>query len=149
MTTQSEESEDLPTANYYAGLATERAALNQLLWQAPMVSLTAQAFLLRIAYDATANPVYQVAAGLVASVVGFASWQLFLRHSALEVRVSREMERVELKYRKRTFHHRPNDIPIGEEFYGLAACPSRPIWAHLLFWISFAGFVPIARCIIL
>jgi hypothetical protein len=88
----------------YESLSERCVILNELLWQAPVVSLTAQAFLLTIAYGETPRTLYRILAGLIATVIGFASWQLFLRHLAYERAISRELRAMEETHFGRAFH---------------------------------------------
>jgi hypothetical protein len=61
----------------YAALVTKRATYDLMLWQAPMISLTAQAFLLQIALGDDQIMGNKIVSGLAAFLVGLASWHLF------------------------------------------------------------------------
>jgi hypothetical protein len=124
----------------HAALVTKRSNADQLLWQAPVISLTAQAFLLTIAFDTDKTAFYRQTSGLVATAIGLISWQLFLRHAALEKEASMKLEDFENKYFKMTVHSRPTgDGPF------VARWRSRPIWAWTLFLISITGLFPMAE----
>ena len=69
----------------YAVLADHRTNLNELLWQTPVLSLTAQAFLFTIAFNADAPVEYRVASIALVILVALASLQLMAKHRACEV----------------------------------------------------------------
>lgn len=59
----------------YAAVALRRATHDQLLWQAPLVAFTSQAFLLNIAFGDGANTFCKVFSGLLATGLGLLSWR--------------------------------------------------------------------------
>lgn len=69
----------------YAALAARRSQFDNLLWQAPVLSLTAQAFLMTVALGA-AVPLYsRSVACLLSIVVAFLSVQILTRHRQAEI----------------------------------------------------------------
>jgi len=122
-------------------LITRRSTLDNLLWQAPVLSLTAQAFLFTIAFDNDVKPLYRVASGLIEIVVGLLSWQLFLRHEAGERKASIDLEAFENSHFGGTVHYRPI-LPAR----GVGRVRSRKIWTWCLFFVSLAGLIPILEC---
>jgi hypothetical protein len=124
----------------HSALVSKRTTLDQLLWQAPVIALTAQAFLLTIAFDTEKCEFYRQASGIVATVIGLISWQLFLRHDALEKHASKALEQMERQYFKITVHERP---VLGASSSFVARCRPRPIWARCLFLVSLAGLMPL------
>lgn len=124
----------------YAALVTKRATLDQLLWQAPGISLAAQAFLLTIAYGKETEALYKGLSGGLAMMMGLMTWMLFLRHAALEEEACRRLEDFERAHSDIVIHERPTNIAktgLGERI----RC--RPIWAWALFLISLGGAVPL------
>lgn len=79
----------------HSALVTKQATLDQLIWQAPVIALIAQAFLMRIAFDTTNSIFYRYLNGSIATVIGLLSWQLFFRHMALELQVTMQLEDLE------------------------------------------------------
>jgi len=49
----------------HSALVTKRATLDQLIWQAPVIALIAQAFLMTIAFDTTNSIFYSCLSGSV------------------------------------------------------------------------------------
>ena len=145
MNTTEQPAARMPVEVVYEALSERCVMLNELLWQAPVVSLTAQAFLLTIAYGDTPRTHYRILAGLIAAVIGLASWQLFLRHAAYERAIAREMREIEEKHFGRPFHAPLRETREGAGLRGPAAWRSRPIWAACLFGISFGGVVPVVE----
>src|SRR6266571_1206996 len=121
----------------HSALVTKRATLDQLIWQAPVIALTAQAFLMTIAFDTTNSIFYRCLSGTIATIIGLLSWQLFLRHTALEREATMQLEALELQHFGQTAHSRPRTAksPSGWR--------SRPIWAWCLFLVSVAGLLPL------
>ena len=121
----------------HSALVTKRATLDQLIWQAPVIALIAQAFLMRIAFDTTNSIFYRCLSGSIATVIGLLSWQLFLRHMALERQATMQLENLERHHFGQTVHSRPATAkrPSGWR--------SRPIWASCLSLVSLAGLLPL------
>jgi hypothetical protein len=123
-------------------LVSKHQTFNLLLWQSPVISFTAQAFLLTIAFNEQGNSFYRVISGLIATLIGLISWQLFVRHSAFEKQSSRDLECLEETYFKKTFHsHRsPKAGFVGRK-------ASRDLWKPALFIVSLAGLFPIIEMV--
>ena len=124
----------------HSALVCKRSTLDQLLWQAPVIALTAQAFLLTIAFDNGKSEFYRLVSGIVATVIGLVSWQLFLRHAALERNTSKELEDFEKRYFGKTVHARLE--LSADEYSCVSRCRSRPIWSWSLFLVSLTGLFP-------
>lgn len=124
----------------HSALVTKRATLNQLLWQAPAMCFTAQAFLLTIAFDTTKLWYYRDCSGFMATVIGFLSWQTFCRHSAFEIESSKDLEDLERKYFNKTVHARKS---LDQYSCITRLIPSRILWKGGLFILSWVGIIPI------
>lgn len=85
---------DLLGAVYQAADA-RRSAIDQMMWQAPGLSLTAQAFLLTVALQTGTAPLGRLVAGLLGLVAALAAMQLLAKHRHHEVQLSRWLERLE------------------------------------------------------
>lgn len=123
----------------HTALTERKTYLNQLLWQAPMIALTARAFLLTIAFDPARWSFYCKFSGLLAFFVGVLSWQLFRRHSTFELQTSKDLETLE----NSCFHTTVNEDPLLPEARGSARLRSRPLWGCFLFLVGFCGMLPI------
>lgn len=69
----------------YAAVAARRTSFDGLLWQAPVLSLTAQAFLLTIALGAGVSEFSRIIACLLSIVVSLLTVQLLTRHRQAEI----------------------------------------------------------------
>ena len=56
----------------HSALVTKRATLDQLIWQAPVIALITQAFLMTIAFDTTNSIFYRCLSGSIADRHRFA-----------------------------------------------------------------------------
>ena len=131
---------EVSTDAVYTAFSNDRVMMDQLLWQVPVISLAAQAFLLTIAYYSSTSVRYQRPAGIIAFTIGFASWLLFLRHAALEKEASCKLERLEEEHCWREFHGKLGKIPDASFFGNFRP---RPVWKRCLFLISSCGLVPV------
>lgn len=69
----------------YAALAARRTQFDILLWQAPVLSLTAQAFLMTVALGSGVPLYSRTIACLLSVVVSFLTVQILTRHRQAEV----------------------------------------------------------------
>ena len=126
----------------YSALVGMRQNYEQMLWQAPVLSLTAQAFLLTIAFDIAGGMFYRVVAGVMASAIGFASWQLFLRHRYFEREASERLQKLEEAHLGFAIHKARGEVPQEKALYGIVSIKGGPLWAWCLFLLSFGGLFP-------
>src|SRR6266705_6760573 len=78
-------SQPVPTPEVYAAVAARRTQFDNLVWQVPVLSITAQAFLFTIALGADNRPVSRVIACLLSMIVTFLTVQIFTRHRQAEI----------------------------------------------------------------
>lgn len=69
----------------YNALNARRDSFNNLLWQTPVLSLTAQAFLFTIIFSKSVPLLGSIVAGILSAVVAVASLQLLAKHRFMEV----------------------------------------------------------------
>ena len=93
----------LQTASY------RRYVTDPMMWQVPVLSLTAQSFLLTIAFGADGRAGRALAAGL-AAVAALAAVQLLLKHRYNEETASRALERLERDHNLTILDGRPEDV---------------------------------------
>ncbi len=79
----------------YAVLADRRTSLDTLLWQTPVLSLTAQAFLFSILLGADISRGPRLVAALLSFLVALASMQLMAKHRLHEVIAGKHLEAFE------------------------------------------------------
>jgi hypothetical protein len=72
----------------------QRSSLDQMMWQVPALSLTAQSFLLQLALGATTRWPSRLLAGMLGLVAALAAIQLLLKHRFYEELHSFWLERV-------------------------------------------------------
>ncbi|HEX6353787.1 hypothetical protein [Actinophytocola sp.] len=73
------------TLSQYQIVAARRQTFDTLMWQVPALSLTAQSFLLSIAYGEQSSRLAAAVAGALSAVVAVMSIQLLLRHRQNEL----------------------------------------------------------------
>lgn len=79
----------------YQAADGRRSAIDQMMWQAPALSLTAQAFLLTMAFQEPTAPLGRLIAGLLGLVAAVAAMQLVAKHRHHEVQMSRWLQQLE------------------------------------------------------
>ena len=79
----------------YEALNNRRNSFNQLLWQAPALSLTAQAFLFSIVFSKEVRWEDQMIAATLAFVTAVASVQLLAKHRTSEMETAIQAEEME------------------------------------------------------
>lgn len=123
------------TKEQYQVLAARRQNHDSMLWQTPVISLTAQAFLFTIALGGPTGGA-RVIAALLALATAFASIQLLVKHRHFEIHYSEILRLVEEKQSIPIIHDRP---PPGD---GMAELSSYDVW-QAVFWL-FAGAALVA-----
>jgi hypothetical protein len=127
----------------HAALVSQRGALNGMMWQVPAMCFTAQAFLLQAAFNVKdVTDGYRILSGLLSTLVGLLCWQVFLRHSALEIQTSKRLQDLEKENFPLVVHQKPEDAPHYNA-HGVGSCESRPFWCGGLLVMSFVGLFPI------
>ena len=111
----------------YQVLAARRQSYDNMLWQTPVISLTAQAFLFTIALG-TGAKVSRLIAGCLALIAALASSQLLAKHRYFEIYYSRLLEDVESARAEQPAHGRP---PAAQ---GLVGWSSYHVW-QAVFWV--------------
>lgn len=91
----------------YASISSQADTHNALMWQTPLLAMTAQAFLLTIGLGAGIAPVARLSAALLSLVVSILSIQLMLKHSAMQHRDSLELEKIERLRGMIVYHVKP------------------------------------------
>lgn len=92
-------------AALYQGLAARRLGYDTLMWQAPALALTAQAFLLTIALGPGSSRTARLISAALSFVLAAISAQLLMKHRFNESIDSRLLERLERQFGL--------DIPLG------------------------------------
>jgi hypothetical protein len=82
----------------YAAVAARRTQFDQLVWQVPVLSLTAQAFLFSIALSPDGTRTTRIIASLLSLVMTFLSLHLMVKHRQAEVADSQWLEAYEKEF---------------------------------------------------
>jgi hypothetical protein len=78
--TDAEIARDNVSRDAYAAVAARRTQFDQLVWQVPVLSLTAQAFLFSIALSPDGTRTIRIIASLLSLVMSFLSLHLMVKH---------------------------------------------------------------------
>jgi hypothetical protein len=105
----------------YEVVAARRVAYDQLVWQTPVLSLTAQAFLYQIAYGNEVACTGRLVAAFLICFVSLASIRLMVKHRAMEVQASKMLEEFESS-RQPDAHL----APLDQKFFLVHARPRLP-----------------------
>ena len=126
----------------YNVLAARRVATNSILWQTPVLSLTAQAFLFTIALGPGTVVGARFIAAFLALVASLASMQLMAKHRYFEKRDSKMLQEYEDEKTNEGFqsiHARPD---YDNAAWYLKASSYR-VWIFMLAVFGTAAFVVI------
>ena len=130
----------------YHALTARSVSHNELLWQTPVLAMTAMAFLLTIALGVSDDWRRALAAGLSA-VIAIASAQLFARHSASQLKDADALNGLEASLGLLPINRKPPSAPVRPEWptrSALAKQVSRDWWFRSLMLFA---FVSIALCV--
>jgi colanic acid biosynthesis protein WcaH len=103
----------LPTAaeiwlHQYDALNNRRNSFNQLLWQAPALSLTAQAFLFATAFSKDTSPDHQLSAAILGFATALASVLLLIKHRVGEKDAAVQADAMERQARASPLNAQPS-----------------------------------------
>jgi hypothetical protein len=145
----------------YQVVAARRAQWDNLLWQVPILSLTAQAFLFTISLGPDTTKGARIVSALLSVLMSFLSITLMARHRQAELTDAHWLEEFETRYfqGQETVHGadwqvRRDQIDMGQGFFGrIPLLPGYKTWivGMLLFLVaaSFVLVVTIAKVEIL
>lgn len=94
-------------AETYAAISSQADTHNALMWQTPVLAMTAQAFLLTIGLGSGISPMARLAAAGLSLVVSILSIQLMLKHSAMQLRDHIALEDIERRRGMAIYHVKP------------------------------------------
>ncbi len=92
----------------YASVEARRLQWDNLLWQVPVLSFTAQAFLFSIALAPDSRSIARIIVMLLSIVITFLSITLMARHRQAEVTDSRWLENFESEWDEADRQHGPS-----------------------------------------
>jgi colanic acid biosynthesis protein WcaH len=115
----------------YGIVAARRSSFDQMLWQTPVVSLTAQAFLFTIALSSEVAGSSRFIAAILAFITAAASIQLLIKHRFHEVKDACWLENFEKKNAYRGYkpvHSEQKTIPGNRVYVWLCKRKSFRVW---------------------
>jgi hypothetical protein len=125
----------------YQLISSRRASMDSLMWQVPVLSLTAQAFLFSIALGADTSEFARLISATLSLLAATASIQLMSKHRSLEVRDSIWLEDFEKINKLSVLHSKPelaNDGIFKRYIIGLS---SFKVWIFTLALFGLAALV--------
>jgi ADP-ribose pyrophosphatase YjhB (NUDIX family) len=128
----------------YQALSSSCVSHNQLLWQTPVLAMTAMAFLLTIALGDGEDWSRALAGGLSA-VTAFVSMQLMAKHSYFEIQDRESLLKLENENGMKPLHARQRIKRVRghgvlKDFCNLVVTlPSRRVWLYALFLFGLAS----------
>lgn len=132
----------------YQVVAARRQALDTMMWQTPALSLTAQSFLLLLAYGAQSTRLAAVVAGALSLIMSLMSIQLLLRHRGNELTDSLLLHRIEKENGwPEMFASGETRARAVEPRHRLIRGRSHRIWAFGMSFFGIAGLLAIIRAL--
>lgn len=132
----SQPSPPVPIPEVYSAVAARRTQFDNLVWQVPALSITAQAFLFTISLGPDTRPVARVIACLLSLVATFLAIQLFTRQRQAEITDAHWLEEYEGRHKLQPGAHglhwqklREQTSPQAGLFNSLAKLRGYPTWA--------------------
>lgn len=144
----------IPIESIYAAVASRRAGFDQMAWQVPIISLTAQAFLFTLALGPDTSRTARLISAVLALLVTVLSMILMARHRQADVADGRWLAELEREGRlgdSQIAHSQPwrdrrnaTSIWAGSPLELLKRAPAFKIWQAGLFMFALAALVVIA-----
>jgi hypothetical protein len=133
------------TDEQYGIVASRRQAYDQLLWQTPVLSLTAQAFLLTIALGPDSSPAARFMSAALSLITALASIQLMAKHRYYEVVASHLLQKFEDEKKADGFEAVHARRPFPNENVSFLVR-----WSSFVVWtITLSAFAVVALIVLL
>jgi hypothetical protein len=130
------------TEGQYQALNTRRDTFNNLLWQTPVLSLTAQAFLFTIVLSNDVTEPARMLASALAVIASLGSLQLLAKHRFMEVQHAKLLRSCETAHK---WYPANRQLRADSRFVRF---PSYWVWTAVLwaFFIAAAVSIPLSLC---
>ena len=127
----------------YEVSSAKRLQYENLMWQVPALSLSAQAVLISVTLNSDNSPSSRLITSMLSALVGFISIQLLQKHRYHEVLESKQLEEIEKQYKITNIHG-----PVTERAKSLNHMQDRieslsgfKIWRFALLVFALTGIV--------
>jgi len=121
----------------YPVIVGRRQSYDQLLWQTPVLSLTAQAFLLTIALGPDSSCVARLMSASLSLITALASIMLMIKHRYYEVLASNMLQKFEEDNKSKGFEVVHDHRPYPEEKVSFLVRP-HSFWIWIITLSTFA-----------
>lgn len=134
--------DDLQMALYQV-LSSRRLGYDSLMWQTPVLGLTAQAFLFNVALGPNSSRFARVIASVLALVTSLISIQLMVKHHHFENADSKFLQDIERKLHLPQYHGKPEDRQSahGKELRWFVRVRAHTVWIGGLALFGIAALV--------
>jgi colanic acid biosynthesis protein WcaH len=129
--------------NQYEMVAARRNSHDTLLWQTPVLSLTAQAFLFTIALGSQTSSWARIASAILALVAAITSVHLFDRHRSFEIAGTKWLRGFEKRNKQKGYDNinaRIEDYDLKPIFSKVLGTSSYRVWKGTLLIFAFSAF---------
>lgn len=119
----------------YAAVAARRTQFDNLMWQVPILSITAQAFLFTVSLGADTSQTARIIAASLSLITTILTLQLFVRHRQSEIADAHWLEDYEQRFNGESFHgvswqaKRNATSPAAQPFSPLARVGGFRTWS--------------------
>ncbi len=139
---------DTRTTLAYKALRDKQLTHNSLLWQTPALGIAAQSFLLAIGFNSSLGFIERIISSLLAIVIGFAAFQLLVKHRYVEYESTRKLNEIENKYGLINVHGRLREATYKRDgfWFFIINRSSYHIWKIVLLLTTLGAIV--SFCII-
>ena len=121
----------------YDTLIANRLSHDNLMWQTPLLCITAQSFLYTIALTSTNSIQAKTASSFIAVILGFAAIQLMSKHRSHEISESKKLEKLETLNQLIKLHEKSSNK--DKKFPYLNCISSYRLWMFALIFITVFG----------
>ncbi|WP_147258788.1 hypothetical protein [Pseudonocardia hierapolitana] len=134
----------------YSAVAARRTQFDNLMWQVPILSITAQAFLFTVSLGADTSQAARVISSSLSLIVTVLTLQLFVRHRQSEITDAHWLEEREAQLNSSAFHGRSwqsarNAVdPDAQPFSALAHIGGYRMWSIGLCIFGLASLIVLA-----
>ena len=122
----------------YEALRAKQLAFDSLMWQTPVLGVTAESFLLTIAFDSSKGVVATMTSSILAIMLGVASFQLMLKHRYHEMLTNNRLHEIEKENKLIEVHKKP---PSAKKLKLLLNMSSFRVWSTALLLTTLGGFI--------